>query len=221
MAANEDTKVPDSRIGRRRQAANKANQKDYATKRAEIVRVAGEVFKDKGFEKTTLNDIAEKLGIDRASLYYYIGSKAELFREGVRGLADANISRGDEIYALDESATTKLELLAEHVLTSYDSSYPYGHIQLQENLHQIEGGEFGTHMAHQLRHLNSLTIRIINDGVESGEFRDDVPSYVAANAFWGMINWTHRWYQPGKDLTPAELADYFCSLFLEGLVAFD
>jgi AcrR family transcriptional regulator len=221
MSGSKDGRAGESGIGRRRNAAKKEGQKDYRSKRAAIIRVAAEVFKDKGFEAATLSDVAERFGIDRASLYYYVDSKAELFREGVQGLTDANVVRAEDILRLEEPARQRLTLLAEHLLESYDKSYPYAHVYLQEDMRKIEAAdeEWSSHMARQIRRLHSIVMQMVTEGVEEGSFRGDVRSDVATNAFFGMINWTHRWYRPGRGLSPRELADSFCALFLEGLVA--
>ena len=77
-----------SGIGRRRAAALAEGGAAYTERRAEIVAAAAQVFRKKGFTATSLADIAESLGTDRATLYYYIGSKDELFHEIVRDAAE-------------------------------------------------------------------------------------------------------------------------------------
>lgn len=220
MAARKSGGPTESGIGRRRRAAGEAGQRDYRNKRAAIIRVAAEVFKDKGFEAATLSDIAERLGMDRASLYYYADSKAQLFREGVQGLTDANVARAEEILRLDTTAQEQLRLLAEHLLESYEKQYPYTHVYFQEDMRKIEAADeaWSAHMARQIRRLHSIATQMITKGMDEGSFRSDIRSDVAANAYFGMINWTHRWYRPGRGLSPTELADSFSVLFLEGLI---
>ncbi len=72
-----------SRIARRRSTALSEGGPDYAAKRAELVRVATAVFRLRGYAATSLNEIAHAFGTDRASLYYYVASKEELFQECV------------------------------------------------------------------------------------------------------------------------------------------
>jgi AcrR family transcriptional regulator len=65
----------ESGIGRRRAAALAEGGDEYQSKRRELIKAAATVFKQKGYEAATLNDIAELVGADRASLYYYVGGK--------------------------------------------------------------------------------------------------------------------------------------------------
>ena len=82
-----------SGIARRRAAAREEANPSYLERRAEIVRAAARVFKAKGLQGANLGDIAVESGADRASLYYYVGSKEELFHEAVREAEIALVSR--------------------------------------------------------------------------------------------------------------------------------
>ena len=74
-----------SEIAKRRAAAaaSAENNPAYREKQEAIRRAAGKVFHQRGFHATKLNDVAESAGVDRASLYYYVGSKEQLFRDVV------------------------------------------------------------------------------------------------------------------------------------------
>src|SRR3546814_11449663 len=69
----------------------------YLAKRAELVEIAGRQFKNNGFRATTLAEIGHKAGLDRATVYYYFGSKEELFRECLRVGVDDNINECERI----------------------------------------------------------------------------------------------------------------------------
>ena len=70
------TKQPatESGIGRRRSAARKDSSASYSAKRQEIAEAAVRVFNRLGFERASIAAVAEEMGVDRASLYYYISS---------------------------------------------------------------------------------------------------------------------------------------------------
>ena len=74
------TKQPatESGIGRRRSAARKDSSASYSAKRQEIAEAAVRVFNRLGFERASIAAVAEEMGVDRASLYYYISSKEQL-----------------------------------------------------------------------------------------------------------------------------------------------
>jgi len=86
-----------SGIGRRRAAARDEGGAAYQERRTEIVRAAAEMFKKNGYRGTKLNDVAEAMGLDRASLYYYVGSKEELFHEVVGTAVETNADAAEQI----------------------------------------------------------------------------------------------------------------------------
>src|ERR1700712_5008466 len=92
-----------SRISQRRSAALTEGGADYSAKRAELIRVAAIVFREKGYAAATLNDVAALFGTDRASLYYYVASKEELFQECISGIVSANIANLEIAAASDLS----------------------------------------------------------------------------------------------------------------------
>jgi AcrR family transcriptional regulator len=192
---------------------------DYAAKRSELVRLAALVFQEKGYKAATLNDIAARFGTDRASLYYYVGGKEELFHECVKGILDENLAAAHAISRMRNTpARRKLELLVEVVLESYEANYPYMFVYIQEIMAHIIDADtpWANEMEVKTRALEKIFLKVINEGREAGDFRTDIPVTLAASALFGMLNWTHRWYEPGSRHTPASISAAFCAIFFEG-----
>jgi AcrR family transcriptional regulator len=208
-----------SRISQRRRTAQRNGRADYAAKRAEIITAAAEVFREKGYQAATLNDVAERLGTDRASLYYYIADKQELFHESIKGVLEQNLSQAEEINASDLPPLEKLSALVATLLESYEANYPHMFVYIQEDMAQIakEESSWATEMVNQTRRMERIFFTVIEDAVASGDFRDDVSPRVATYALFGMMNWTHRWFEPGKKLSASDLATSFASIFADGM----
>jgi hypothetical protein len=136
-------------------------------------------------------------------------------REGVQ----ANLVEVERILGLDEPPDEKLRLIARRLLCSYEENYPYMYVYIQEDMRKVASDDsaWAREMTRQTRRFESATIELIKQAIEDGRFRDDVRPEVAANAIFGMINWTHRWFKPGKRLSAAQLADSFWSIFREGM----
>ena len=58
---------------------------------------------------------------------------------------------------------------------------------------------------------------LISEMIERGEMRSDIPVSVAANAVFGMLNWTHRWYQPGGAHPALQVSEGFSDIFFDGM----
>lgn len=218
-AATDDPAEQQSRIGQRRGAAKRKGKADYAAKRAEIIAAAAEVFRERGYQAATLNEIAERVGTDRASLYYYVADKQELFHETIKGVLDDNVARAEEIYVDDQGPVDKLKSLVSTVLESYEANYPHMFVFIQEDMAQLSSTEasWASGMIEQTRRMERIFLSVIEQAVEAGEFRDDISPRIATYALFGMFNWTHRWFEPGRRMRAADIADAFTSIFSQGM----
>jgi AcrR family transcriptional regulator len=210
-----------SGMGRRRAAALAEGGTAYAERRAEIVATAAKIFREKGFRGTSLADVAEQLGTDRASLYYYIGSKEELFHEIVRDAAEANAQQAEAIRDGAGTAVDKLRRLITSLMASYAEHYPFLFVYIQEDLSKVADGRsaWARQMAKINRRYDEAVIGIVESGFADGSIRPVGPARVIAYGIIGMVNWTHRWYREGASAMPsaAEVGQAFAEMVLGGL----
>lgn len=218
--ADTKTKKPSSNISRRRQAALDEGSSEYVGKRAELIRIAAGIFKSKGYNATTFNDIAAHTGLDRATLYYYFGSKQEIFQGAIQGALDKNLGEMRAIDA-DQAMSTieKLSAMVRMLMNSYHEHYPYLFVYLQQDIHTIvdKDSDWAHQVQDQVRIIESAFSRLIKSGISEGLFRDDIPISLSINAIFGMLNWTHRWYDPEGRSSPEQISDAFIKIFFEGM----
>jgi AcrR family transcriptional regulator len=209
-----------SNISRRRRSAQADGSVDYAAKREELVRIAAGLFKEQGYQSTRLIDIARAAGLDRATVYYYFGSKEELFRETVEGVLDANMREAERLMA-DKALTWVQRLQAVYVrlMVSYEENYPATFVYIQEQMHQVGAEEtvWAQEIMKKTRAFDQLLVTFIREAIAGGELRKDLPPRLVEHALFGMLNWTHRWFQPGKSMTGQEVAQAFWSIFIDGM----
>lgn len=211
-----------SQIGRRRAAAREENGADYVAKRTELIRVAADVFREKGFAAASLNHIADKFGTDRASLYYYIASKDELFQECITQTVMLNLARAEAIVAQGISPAETLHQLIAVLVNSQVEHYPYLFVYMQENMGRVTNSEaeWAMTMVSNTHRLERIFLDTIADGVTDGSFRSDLSVTLMANSIFGMTQWTHRWWVPGSSLHGADdLIDVFAAVFMTGVGA--
>lgn len=209
-----------SNISRRRKTALEDGSSDYLAKRAELVEIAGRQFKANGFKATTLAEIGHKAGLDRATVYYYFGSKEELFRECLRVGVDTNIAACEQIFAEpDLPAADKLRAVITQLMSAYDQYYPHMYVYIQEEMSRItsEKSAWAQRLVANTRIFEKIVMGLISELIAKGDIRNDIAVSVAANAVFGMVNWTHRWYQPGGPHSADEIADAFCEIFFNGM----
>ena len=212
---------PTTTIGRRREKALVEYLPTYQARRDEIMAAAAEAFLVKGFRATSFKDIAEAVGMDRASLYYYFESKQELFQAATGAAVARNVAAAERVARSDAPAEDKIVEIVSMLLESYTSTdYPYMFMFLQEDVNQISSDSddpWAREVKALTRRYEAAVGSILDDGIATGVFRGDASNHVLTKALIGMANWTHRWYRAEGPLTAAQIADVFAQTFLHGI----
>ena len=209
-------------MSRRRTSAQREAAPGYQARREEIIAAAGHVFLTKGYRATSFKDVAEAIGVDRASLYYYFESKHDLFRVATGVAVARNVEDAERIARGDAAPADKLAEIVARLLDSYTrTDYPYMFIFLQEDVNQITadpGDPWAREMNQLSRRYEQAITTIIEEGVTAGDFSLAGPPHVLTKAVIGMANWTHRWYRSDGTLSAAQIADTFVQTFLHGVM---
>jgi AcrR family transcriptional regulator len=205
-----------SDIARRRQERRQASGRRSDERWASVLAAATEVFRRVGYEKATLEDIAREVGINRATLYYYVGTKEELLVALLTEPIATVTARLEEDAARDEPAPEKLAAALRNYVKTLDE-HPELFIFLSENVHTAMSGPDAEHLAGEADRYGRVLTQVIRDGAKAGEFRADVDPQVAVLAILGMFNWMHRWYQPGGRRSLVEIGEDLVRLSLQAL----
>lgn len=222
VMAQDAQRLPDSRIGRRRAAAAEGDGENYHDRRTGIVRAAVALFRERGYRRTSLADIGEAVGAERASLYYYFSSKEEILKEAVTPIVLRNTAIAEEIRDSAEPAPAKLRRLVIGLLQSFADNYPLLYMYLEENLSHV--GKNRQAWAAEMRAVNRRYVRaieqIIEQGITAGSLRPLADPQILANGLMGLVSWTHRWYNPNESsVDAAKLGTAYADLLVGGLAA--
>ncbi len=211
-----------SAIKRRRDGARKDSTVAYQVRRREIVEAAARVFHEKGFQGTSIGAVADELGTDRASLYYYISSKEELFDEVIREVSEQNVATAERIRRSIVPAPQKLRVLIESLMASYAEHYPILYVYIRENLSHVAGkrSAWSKHMRDINHRYEEAIIAIVQEGIDAGTIRPVASARVTAFGIVGMVGWTNRWFDPSRSDDTAEMIGTgFADMVLGGLTA--
>jgi AcrR family transcriptional regulator len=189
-------------------------QQRRAEKEDQLLEAATHLFKEKGYHSTSMQELAEALGMQKGSLYYYIDSKEELLRRLMERATSFMASQIDEIYAADLPPAEKLRwALENHAVTMMD------HLDLVAvYLHEYRNLP-PERMAEALavrKHYEQVLMQIVEDGIAAGEFRA-VNVKMAVFGMLGMLNWTHQWFSPDGPYSSQEVAATLAGLAMQGL----
>jgi AcrR family transcriptional regulator len=192
-----------------------APERSRSARRDEMVAVAARLFSERGYHGTSMQHLAEALGLQRGSLYAHIGSKEELLFDVVNEGADRFLERGESAVRMEAIASLRLRtLLVGHIETAIEhldaatvflNEWRY----LSTDLREVVQGKRDRY--------ESMVRAIIEDGIEAGEFRRDADVRFAARLVLSAGNWTYAWYRPGGELGPTEIGMKFAELLIKGL----
>jgi AcrR family transcriptional regulator len=215
-AQRKQEQEPPSEIGRRRAERREAGGRRSDQRWNDVLVAAAEVFRRLGYSQARLEDVAQEVGISRATLYYYVGTKEELL---VALLEDpiVEVTAGlKKVAAQDLPAAEKLaEALREylHLLEEHPTLF----IFLSENIHKVMSGPEADEIRANADSYGRVLTKIVADGQNSGEFRDDIRPQVAVLGIIGMFNWMHRWYVPSGKEPLSAIGEDFVTMSLAAL----
>lgn len=186
-------------------------------RRSEMVAAATRLFSERGYHGTSMQHLAEALGLQRGSLYAHITSKEDLLFDAVNDGAERFLERARAATALDAAARDKLEaFLIGHVETAAE------HLDAATvflNEWRYLSPDARASIKQKRDEYETLVRGLIDEGIRTGEFRADTDVRFAATLALSAGNWLYAWYRPGGELEPRDIGRRFAELLVKGLEA--
>jgi len=182
-----------------------------ATRREELTRIAARLFADKGYQGTSLGDLAAELGVQKPSLYHHIASKEDLLWEVARDGAQAFHAALDGVP--EGRAAERIRLALRAHLAVVAAQLDVATVFMRE--WRFLSGERRDAFVGERRRYEERIRDVFRDGVEQSELRTDLDVATAALLFLSSANWAYTWLRPGGD-TDA-LADRVFAVLLDGM----
>lgn len=183
--------------------------------RQDMLQKAAVLFSERGYASTSLQDIAEAVGLSRPALYYYFKNKEEV----LAGLIEEATTYPVQILEKHrkDTAVTPAERLqrAMKELITWIIRSPVIIKLLESNEARLPADIGEEHFKARRRVLKAF-VDMINDGIETGDFRPVDPR-LAAFALIGMGNWTAWWYSAGRERPAEEVAEQFAQMGVQSL----
>lgn len=186
--------------------------------RNDILDAAAQIFSQKGFHAASMQDIAEAVNLQKASLYYHVSSKQEILLALLDRALDLLIEHMERVLNKPLPPNEKLREAMCVYLTVMLDNRDLASILLLE--HRSLEPEMRIRHTDRRDRFESLWREIIADGAEAGLFACDNPG-MAARALLGVMNWTITWYRREGPLSPEMISEQFTDLFLYGLLKRD
>jgi len=181
----------------------------------EILEAAARVFHEKGYESTSIQDIADSVGILKGSLYYYITSKEDLLFEIIQGVHEEALKNLDRTAAVEGDALQKIRAFVVIHFT-YNALNLVKMAVFFQDFRSLNGER--RQVIVEERDLYDNFLRdLIRQGQDEGIVCPDIEPKLAAITVLGMLNWIYHWYRPGGELSASEIANTYADFVVAGL----
>lgn len=181
-----------------------------------IVLVAATTFTERGYDGTSMEDVARKLGVTKAAIYHHVSGKDELLRRATSraldGLgavvASAAEQPGRAIERLEFVVRSSVELLIDEL--------PFVTLLLR-----VRGNTLVERQAiARRREIDHALTELVNQAVTDGDVRPDLDPALISRLLFGLVNSLVEWYRPTRGgASRAQLADAVCAMAFDGLRA--
>jgi AcrR family transcriptional regulator len=166
------------------------DQADFQTKRRVALETAARLFNERGFYRTSLEDIAAELHVTKAALYYYFRNKDEILYE-CHALAIDAVRDDGGAEAAGRGLERVVQLVERYVPTIVQD---FGRCLVLVGTQPLEPDNAAKCRAGR-RSINDLLVDTIRSGLDDGSIRPQDPTLAAAFVF-GALNWIAQWYRP-------------------------
>jgi AcrR family transcriptional regulator len=189
-------------------------ERQREAKRNAVLQAAAQLFNERGFHATSLDDIAARLTVTKPTLYYYVKNKDEILLQCVRQGLDMMLegieaSRAAGGKAIDQLMTC-MQVYARIVTMDFGMC-----------LIRVGDEQMPPESRKELRRLKSAIDqefrRLVAEGVAEGSLQPCDPK-MTAFVIAGALSWIGRWYQPGGEYTPEQVAQQCISTLCDGVL---
>ncbi len=182
----------------------------------EIIEAATDLFYEKGFEKASLRDIALRVGITQAAIYYHFRNKEQILYTIIDIYADEILSLLKSSLAAKTFPLDRLKnAISQHIIFM-ETRGKGAKIMIEDK--KFLSGEFNRLVRKKEKKVYNFYKNLLAELQRSGKIG---PYDLTATTFGilGMINWFYHWYKPGKNLSVEQVSANIINIFFHGVVA--
>ena len=171
------------------------------------------LFNERGYEATSVDEVATRLGVTKSAIYHHVPSKVELLRLALDRALDALFAVTSETGATTGPAIERLEYVVRGSVRVLTAELPFVTLLLR-----LRGNtEVERTALHRRREFDRIVTGLVGAAEHEGDVRTDVDPAVISRLLFGTVNSLTEWYRPGGDLSAADLADAVVTITFSGL----
>lgn len=180
-----------------------------------LLAVAVELFNERGYDGTSMEDLSRRLGITKSAIYHHVRSKDQLLGLAVDRALDGLFAIADEVRALEEPAVVRLEKLLRGSVAVLVDRLPFVTLLLR-----VRGNTDVERTAlARRRDFDRIVTRLVRQARDEGDLRAEVDPATTARLLFGMVNSLVEWWRPRAGSSAVQIADAIATVAFDGLRA--
>lgn len=179
-----------------------------------ILLKAAELFREKGYNASSMRDLAEKVGVEAASLYNHIKSKSDILQEICFKIANQFMTEIDQITTGDRTAIEKVEEILRFHIRQMVNNYEEVIVSDREWKHLTD--PYLSNFQNQRRVYRQRIAALIQQGIEKNEIKQiDAPTAVLIMLH--AVSGIESWHRSHKKISAELLEENMVMIMIEGL----
>ncbi|MDF3290385.1 TetR/AcrR family transcriptional regulator [Streptomyces silvisoli] len=183
-----------------------------ATVPQRLLAEATRLFADRGFDRTSVQEIVEAAGVTKGALYHYFGSKDDLLHEVYARVLRLQTERLEEIASGTGTVTERLHRAAADVVVTSIENLDDTKIFFR-SMHQLSPEKQKAVRAERRRYHERFRA-LVEEGQREGTFRAELRPDLVVDYFFGSVHHLGTWYREGGPLSATQVATEFADLLL-------
>jgi AcrR family transcriptional regulator len=181
-----------------------------------LLAVAVQVFNERGYDGTSMEDLSRRLGIAKSAIYHHVSGKEDLLQLAVDRALNGLTEAADQARALRGAGVRAIDQLEHLVRASIEvlvRELPYVTLLLR-----VRGNTPVERAALERRRaFDRVVADLVRQAESDGDIRPDVDPAVAARLLFGLVNSLTEWLRPEPPSSAAAVADAVCAIAFDGL----
>ncbi|WP_043614146.1 TetR/AcrR family transcriptional regulator [Nonomuraea candida] len=178
-----------------------------------VLSIAVGVFNERGYDGTSMEDLARALGVTKSAIYYHVPGKEQLLARALDRALDGLLELVADERAAPGPAVDRLERVVRRSVRILVDRLPYVTLLLRVR------GNSATEQAalERRREFDRFISRLVTEAAAEGGIRADVDPALVTRLLFGAVTSIAEWYQPARGASADDLADALLKITFTGL----
>ncbi|GAA3656629.1 TetR/AcrR family transcriptional regulator [Nonomuraea antimicrobica] len=178
-----------------------------------VLSIAVGVFNERGYDGTSMEDLARALGVTKSAIYYHVPGKEQLLARALDRALDGLFEMVTDERALSGAAIDRLEWVVRQSVRILVDRLPYVTLLLR-----VRGNSRTERAAlERRREFDRFISGLVKEAAEEGSIRADVDPGLVTRLLFGSVNSITEWYQPARGASADALSDALLKMTFDGL----